>query len=63
MTKPKFNRKESSVMYICTYCDYADNVCECEIESNEHTFLKITTTSELCQMTLYEDEFVEVKNE
>jgi len=45
----KFNRKESSVMYICTYCYYADNICECDdqIEPDKHYFLKITTTSEL----------------
>ena len=48
-TMTKFIRKESSVMYICTYCYYADNICECDdqIESKEHTFLKITTTSKL----------------
>ena len=49
MTKPKFNRKETMVMYVCTYCHYASNICECEIESvgGQHYFLKITTTSEL----------------
>ena len=70
MTKPYYpasflSTRESSVMYVCTYCYYADNICECDdqIDSKEHIFLKITTTTELCIMTLYEDEFVEVKND
>ena len=48
-SSPHFVRKDSTVMYICTYCNYADNDCECDdqIELNEHSFLKITTTTEL----------------
>jgi len=55
MTKPSYpesflSTRESSMMYVCTYCYYADNICECDIESKEHIFLKITTTTELVQV-------------
>ena len=57
MTKPSypesfFSTRESSVMYVCTYCYYADNICECDdqIDSKEHILLKITTTTELVQV-------------
>ena len=57
MPKPYYpasilSTSESSVMYVCTYCYYADNICECDdqIDSKEHIFLKITTTTELVQV-------------
>ena len=63
----EFNRKESTVMYVCTYCHYADNVCECEdqIEPNKHYFLKITTTTELVYraMPLNEIVYKEIEKE
>ena len=57
MPKPYYpasilSTSESSVMNVCTYCYYADNICECDdqIDSKEHIFLKITTTTELVQV-------------
>ena len=39
--------KTNAVMYICTYCNYADNICKCAIQAGEHYFLKITTITDL----------------